>query len=158
MSANNLCELSPCCLGFNNFRALLAQVPVTERDADPEVFEQLSRAAADIAELLRDWHRKRAERVSALSAKMSEIFPEFVKKAASGFARIEDEALDRVETAVQSATEASGRLADSESKARTALDNRDFVSVGQHASRAGECQAAILVQRENLASLLASLS
>ncbi len=158
MSANNPRELSPYYLAFSNFRQLLVQVPVTEQDADPEVFEQLSRSAANIAELLRDWYRKRTERVSALSAKMSKVFPELVEEAVAGFARIADEALDRVETAVQSATEASGRLAESESKARVALDNRDYGSVGEHASRAGEYQAAILVQREYLASLRASLS
>jgi hypothetical protein len=158
MSVNTPSELSPYYLGCSNFRELLVQVPATEFDADPEVFEQLSRAAANMAELLRDWRRKRAERVSALSAKMSEIFPELVERAASGFARVEDEALDRVETAVQSATEAGGRLAESESKARAALDNRDYSSVGKHASRAGKYQADILVQKEYLASLLASLS
>ena len=103
MSANNPGQLSPYYLAFSNFRELLVRVPVTEQDADPEVFEQLSRAATNIAELLRDWRRKRAERVAALSAKMSAIFPEFVEKAAAGFARIADETLDRVETAVQSA-------------------------------------------------------
>jgi hypothetical protein len=158
MSAKNPSALSPYYLGISNFRELLSQIPVTERDADPDVFDQLSRAAADIAELLRDWRRKRAERISALSAKMSEIFPELVEKAVAGFARVADEALDRVEAAVQSATEAGGRLAESESKARAALDNRDYGSVGDHASRAGDYQAAILVQREYLCSLLAPLS
>ncbi len=158
MSANNPSQLSPYYLAFSNFRELLVRVPVTEQDADPEVFEQLSRAAINIAELLRDWRRKRAERVAALSAKMSAIFPEFVEKAAAGFARIADEALDRVETAVQSATETSGRLAELDFRARAALDNRDYGSVAEHASRAGEHQAAILEQREYLASLLASLS
>jgi hypothetical protein len=158
MSVNNISELSPYYLGCSDFRELLVQVPATERDADPEIFEQLSRAAANIAELLRDWHRKRTERVSALSAKISEIFPELMEKTAAEFARVEDDALDSVETAVQSVTEASGRLAASESKARAALDNRDYSSVGKHASRAGKYQAAILVQREYLVSLLASLS
>ena len=97
MSANNSSKLSPYYLGFSDFRELLAQVPVAGRDADPEVFEQLSRAAANIAELLRDWHRKRAERISMLSTKMSEIFPEFMRRAAAGFVRIEDEACGRLD-------------------------------------------------------------
>ena len=142
---------------LGNFRRLSDRVLSDEDDKDvidPALFEQLSLVAAEIAELERTRRRRRRDRALAISQQVSELFPDMAGRGAA-FVRLGDENLDRSAIAIQLAVEANDQLAESDAELRTAVENRDYGSVRDHAGRAREHQAAIAAQKDILASLLA---
>ena len=141
-----------------NIRRLFEHGLSVDGVADPQLFDELSQSAAEIAQLLRARRSQRNERVAALVTKVSEFFPELMERAAAGVARLEEEGVDRAEDAVQAAAQANQALAESESKARVALEEHDYGNLQEHANRARGYQAAVSTQREILASLLAPWS
>lgn len=142
---------------LGNFRRLSDRVLSDDDDRDvidPALFEQLSLVAAEIAELERSRRRRRRDRALAIAQQVSELFPDMAGRGGA-FARLGDENLDRSAIAIQLAVEANDQLAEADAELRTAVENRDYGSVRDHAGRAREHQAAIAAQKDILASLLA---
>jgi hypothetical protein len=139
------------------FRQLFQQT--TTGDAvEPEIFDELSRVAAEIAGSLRTRIAERSAKGSFISAQMPELFPELTATSAAGMAHLTDEGLDRAAAAIRAAAGAKWLLAESETRVRVALDMHDYDSLEEHARRAREHDAAVSAQRELLTALLAPLS
>ena len=153
MVENHRNERSSLGSDLDFFRQLFQQT-MAGGAIEPEVFDELSRVAAEIAGSLRT---RIAER-SFISAQMSELFPELAATSAAGMAQLTDEGLDRASAAVQAAAEAKCLLVECEARVRAALDKHDYSSLAEHASRAREHDAAVSAQRELLTALLAPLS
>jgi hypothetical protein len=154
MMANHQNESSSLGSALDYFQQLLQQTTAGD-SVDPEIFDELSQVAAEIAGSLRTRIAERSAKISFISAQVSELFPELTVTSAAGITQLTDEGLDRASAAVQAAMEAKQLLAESEARVRAALDKHDYDSLDEHARRAREHDAAVSAQRELLTALLA---